>query len=1072
MNKIFKILSLAACVLSCVLSFAQSDMTVRGKITDKNGEPVIGATVMLSGQESSVGAISDIDGNYVINVPSKSWDTAVLTVSCLSYATQEKKIEGQHVVNFVLRDDAQHLDEVVVIGYGAMRRSDLTGSVTSVKIEENDADRVSSFDELLKGKAAGVSIVSTNASPDASVSIRVRGTTSLNGSNEPLYVIDGVIMSDPQNVSMGVDADEEVNALFGINPRDIASIEILKDASATAIYGAAGANGVVLITTKSANRDRPTITFRAGIDISNQYKQIEMLDFDQWREYVKALGNECNVLYEMYPEDYKDPALAGKFKLDENGEKILTVKPVNWQDFLLRTSVSQRYYLSINGRTKPLNYSFSIGYNKKEGIVIFTGAEQYTMRLNVTRKIFRNFSVGTRTNVAYISSFMTQGLSTTNLEGSSSMMRSMMISRPYMSKTLEEEIDDLDGDPTARATPARWISDFKSLRTEFRVTPYVFAEWAITDWLQFKTSFGADYRLSERTKWKGSTINNGTNGSIASVSGSDTYKWTFDNTFNASKKIDNHRINATLGMSTSRSKSAADVVSAWNIAEHKAKYHSINSGLNSRLRYSESATSKHSYFARAMYNYDDRYLVTATYRLDGSSNFSKANRYASFPSFALAWRLSEEPWLNADWLSMAKLRVGWGQVGNSGVSPYQIYPTFGAVQYPDHTPGNDAEYIVGVVPTNIANPGLKWETTRQWNGGLDLGFFDGRLALTVDLYDKFTFDLLQQKMISGTSGFTTTWVNDGSIRNQGLEISVDATPVAYGDFEWNVSGQISFNRNSIASLGMSDGGGEIFLAPGHKRQCNYFEGATVGSSNYMQSTANIFIEGFPVGLFYGYKTNGIVQTGERGYTLEEGVYSGPGSIKYCDLNGNGYIESGDRTIIGNPNPDFTYGFSTMFRWRGLTFSAAFEGSYGNDLINANLPQESDVRKRTKGISQTNIRKEYFYNAWTPEKPNNKYPALDSYSVDEIRLFTDRYVEDASYLRISNVSLNYEVPLPLNKFLKGLSVGISGNNLYVFTKYSGWDPDVNSYGKNLQKVGIDIGSYPTARTYSFDLRLTF
>ena len=296
--------------------------------------------------------------------------------------------------------------------------------------------------------------------------------------------------------------------------------------------------------------------------------------------------------------------------------------------------------------------------------------------------------------------------------------------------------------------------------------------------------------------------------------------------------------------------------------------------------------------------------------------------------------------------------------------------------------------------------------------------------------------------------------------------------MAYGDFEWNVSGQISFNRNSIASLGMSDGGGEIYLAPGHKRQCNYFEGATIGTSNYMQSTANIFIEGFPVGLFYGYKTNGIVQTGERGYTLEEGVYSGPGSIKYCDLNGNGYIESGDRTIIGNPNPDFTYGFSTMFRWRGLTFSASFEGSYGNDLINANLAQESSVLKRSKGISQTNIRKEYFYNAWTPEKPNNKYPALNACSADEIRLFTDRFVEDASYLRISNVSLNYEVPLPLNKFLKGLSVGISGNNLYVFTKYSGWDPDVNSYGKNLQKVGIDMGSYPTARTYSFDLRFTF
>ena len=1078
MNKILKIFALTVCVLSGYMAYAQSAMTVSGKVTDLDGQPIIGAAVMVTGQKAA-GTVTDIYGNYTIKIPASAGDKASLTVSCLSYETQKKAVAGKGVINFTLEDDAEHLDEVVVVGYGAMRRSDLTGSVTSVKINDDDAGRATSLDELLKGKAAGVSVVSSSAGPDAAVSIRVRGNTSLNGSNEPLYVVDGVIMSSPENPEMfskgnSRGSDEAVNAMMGINPQDIASMEILKDASATAIFGAAGANGVVLITTKSANRDKPTINFSAGVDIAQRYKEIEMLDFEEWKEYVVALGNNYDHIYKKYPSDYSVEELQGQFKLDENGEKILNVKPVNWQDYLTRTSVSQRYYLSITGRPKTMNYSFSMGYNRKEGIVKQTNAEQYTMRLNATKHIFKNFSVGTKTNLAYISSSMSQGMSTTALDGASSMMRSMIVSRPYMNTSMAAEIDDLDESINVGATPARWLNDFQSLRKEFRITPHIFLDWKIADWLEFKSSVGGDYRLMERTKWKGHTLNTGY-GSMGSGSSQDTYRWNWDNTLNFNKKIKKHTINATVGMTTGRSKSAYDVIEGWNIPEHKSQHHGLNASVNTRQAYSETAYSENSYFARAMYNYGDRYLVTATYRIDGSSKFAGKNKYASFPSAAFAWRFSEEPWLkNANWLSMGKIRVGWGQVGNSGVSPYQIYPAFGNIQYPDHTTGNDAEYIVGINPTNIANSSLKWETTRQWNAGIDLGFFDGRIALTVDVYDKLTYDLLQKKAISGASGYTSTWVNDGSIRNRGLEISLDVTPIATGDFEWNVAGQISFNRNTIVSLGASDGGGEIFLSPDNKQKVNYFEGASIGTSNYMQSTANIFIEGMPMGLFYGYKTDGIVQEGETGPGTDSKNRPtlGPGSIKYCDLNGSGIVDSADRTILGDPNPDFIYGFSTTFRWKNLTLSASFDGSYGNDLVNANLAQESDTRKQSTGSSQYNIRKEYFYNAWTPENPSNKYPALNGFTLDEIRLFTDRWVEDASFLRVSNVSLSYDIPLPKNKFMRNMSVGVSGRNLYVFTKYSGWDSEVNSYGNNMQKVGIDVGSYPTARTYSFDLKFTF
>ena len=1063
MKSLFKIFALTVCVLSGYASYAQSAFTVSGTVKDKAGQPVIGAAVMVEGF-ASAGAITDADGKYSVKIPVEAGEKASLTASFLSYETQTVPVKGRAVIDFVLEEDSELLEEVVVVGYGAMRRSDLTGSVASVKINDDDAGKAQSLDELLKGRAAGVTVLGSSAAPDASVSVRVRGVTSLNGSNEPLYVVDGVIMSSPSNPEMftqgnaNAGTDEDVNAMMGINPQDIASMEILKDASATAIYGSAGANGVVLITTKTATRDRPTIKFSAGVDVSHAYKEIEMLSLDEYASFLSDMGSSLSKIYTN--------------TADRTG---LKVKPINWQDYLMRNAVSQRYYLSVSGRPKTLSYNFSVGYNKKDGIVRQTGAEQYTLRLNVNKTLFKKLTIGTKTNLAYISSSMTQGMSTTRLDAASSMMRSMLVSRPYMALDPEAELEEESGDDydEFRSTPARWLSDFNSLRKEYRITPYIFAQWKIFKWLEFKSSFGGDYRLRERTKWKGMTVNNGAEGSISAISSQDTYSWNWDNTLNFNKKIRKHRISATLGTATSRSMSSTDVVEGWHIPQYKAQHHNINTAVNTRLAYSESAVSSHSYFARAMYNYADRYLLTATCRVDGSSKFSKANRYSVFPSFAFAWRLSEERWFKVDWVSMAKLRLGWGQVGNSGVAAYQIYSTYSTKYYPDHTAGNDAEYVVGLVPNNIANPNLKWETTRQWNAGLDLGFWDGRLALTVDVYDKYTYDLLQKKAVSTSSGFSSIWVNDGSIRNRGLEITVDATPVSIGDFEWNIAGNISFNRNSIVSLGSTGDGGKIYLTPDKEQNCKYYYGSKIGNGNFLNSIVNIFIEGQPIGLFYGYKTDGIIQTGDPEAVripYAAGKTASEGSIKYCDLNGNGYLDEGDRTIIGDPNPDFTYGFSTSFSWKGLSLSASFDGSYGNDMTNANLVQETKIV--SSNSSYSNIRREAYFNAWTPEKPSNYWPRLKGMQTDELKFMTDRWVEDASFLRISNISLSYMIPLPKNKIVRSMSVGVSGRNLYVFTKYSGWDPEVSSYGNSMQRIGVDLGSYPTARTYCFDLKFTF
>lgn len=1066
MKNLFKIFVLTVCVLSGFISYAQSSMTVNGTVKDASGQPIIGAVVMVDGFKSA-GTVTDLDGKYKVVIPAAAGEKASLTFSYLSYVSQTVKVNGRNIIDVILEEDAELLEEVVVVGYGAMRRSDLTGSVTSVKIDDEEAGKATTLDELLKGKAAGVQVLSSSASPDASVSVRVRGITSLNGSNEPLYVVDGVIMSVPASTTMFTaglgtsGSDEDVNAMMGINPQDIASMEILKDASATAIYGSAGANGVVLITTKNANSDRPTIRFNAGVDMSRMYKHIDMLDLDEYVTFIETMGGKgANTTLKRIYAGYVDPENRG----------TLNVDPVDWQDFMTRSAISQRYYLSISGRPKTISYNFSVGYQKKDGIVKQTGAEQYTIRLNVTKEISKKFKVGTKLNLAHVSSSMTQGMSTTRLDAASSMMRSMLVSRPFMGLGGELEADDEDDYDEFRSTPARWLGDFNSLRKEYRVTPHVFAEWKIAKWLVFKSAFGGDYRLQERTKWKGWSINNGTDGSVSSVSSSNTYRWNWDNTLNFNKKIRKHRINATLGMATSLSKNSIDVIEGWNIPEYKAQHHNINAAVNTRMAYTESAVSENSFFARAMYNYADRYLLTATYRIDGSSKFLKANRYSVFPSFALAWRLSEEPWFKADWVSMAKLRIGWGQVGNSGVSAYQVYSTYATNHYPDHADGNDAEYVVGFVPNNIANPDLKWETTRQWNAGLDLGFWDGRLAITLDLYDKDTYDLLQKKTVTTSSGFSSVWVNDGRIRNRGIELAVEATPLIIGDFEWNISGNISFNRNSITSLGASGTGGELYLSPENKQNCSYYYGKKIGSSNYLNSVVNIFIEGQPIGLFYGYKTDGIIPEGQQGpgFSLDKPL--GEGQIKYRDINGDGFLSDLDKTVVGNPNPDFIYGLSTSFSWKGLSLSASIDGSYGNDIVNANLIQETKTVYNTGSYS--NIRREAFTQAWTPENQNTKYPRLDGMTVEELKLMTDRWVEDASYLRLSSVSLSYRLPVPKNKVIRDVTLGVSGRNLYVFSKYSGWDPEVSSYGNSMERIGVDLGSYPTARTYSFDLKFTF
>lgn len=1066
MKEIFNILAM---MLLSISMFAQN-MVITGRVTDKEGNPLPDAAVMLSGS-ASVATLTDINGYYRLAVPDAT--EARLTVSMISFKAAEQAISGRTRIDFILEDDNEFLDEVVVVGYGAMKRSDLTGSVASVSIDESEAAQSSSIDQLLQGKAAGVQVISNSAAPDAEVNIRIRGMSSLTGSSEPLYVVDGVILSGSNSSSMlsygsdNSDANEASNALMGLNPRDIASIEILKDASATAIYGSEGANGVVLITTKMANSAKPRISFSAGVDYVTIYKRFPTLTFDEYVEYLEAnTGNSAsqNILDRIY-DGYESPENRG----------VLKVTPVDWQDYSLQNTFRQRYFFTISGSPKTLSYTFSLGYNKNDGIVRTTGSNQLTMRLNLEKAILKKLKVGAKLNFSNIDSKGQQGANGGRQFASGSMMRSLLVSKPYYTGNLDdydeadEDWDTIDED--SKSTPNRWIKDSYNNRFEYRFTPNIYLKWDISKALNLKVTAGADYRMTQRTKWKGASVNRTAGGATASINNDEALRWNADALLNYSRTLGRgHHLSGTLGVTYTSNFSASQSMLGYNIKHYELKSDTINSATNTAFAYSESLSSTLSAFLRAIYNYKDRYVLTGTVRTDGSSRFKGRNKFAWFPSFAAAWRINQEPWFSVKQISMAKIRIGWGQVGNAGVSPYQTYVTYSSNKYPSHDPSGDSGYTVGIIPANIANPNLKWETTRQWNLGIDIGLWKGRLSLSLDMYDKLTHDLLNRKNIAITSGFTSMWVNQGVISNKGLELTLSAVPVKVKDFEWAIDGNISFNRNRIINIGTDSEGDGIYMYDDQLTKCNYYLGAQLGNGRYFAKCVNIFAEGEPIGLFYGIKTDGIVQEGETGpgFSAGESNLKGPGSIRYCDLNGNGFIDDDDRTIIGDPNPDFTFGFSTDITWKNLSFSVAFNGSYGNDICNSNLNQLLD----TGYTGLYNIHRDAFYNAWTPQHPERKLPGLGKYvSNADSQWFSSINVEDGSYLRLAKVALSYEIPFK-KKFIRNISIGVSANNVYVWTKYSGWDPDVNSFGSNMQRIGIDNGSYPSSRLFCLDLKFNF
>lgn len=1036
---------------------AQDVRSITGTVRDTKDAPIAGAFIIIEGV-SGVGAATDADGMYELKVPSGTTDTRLI-VSCMGYVSKTVAAGNRDRIDFVLEEDSKLLEEVVVVGYGTMRKSDLTGALTSVKIDEGTAARSATLDRLLAGNAAGVQVVANNASPDAGVSIRIRGNGSFNGSNEPLYVVDGIIINGSSQsvttISRGADStgsDEATNGLSGINPQDIESVEILKDASATAIYGSQGANGVVLITTKSAKTEKTTVQASFGVDVATRYKTIDMLSFDEYIEYADALHAAGGVT-----ETQMKSLLVRIWQNPDSREGRL-VSPINWQDYMMRTAVNERGYFSVSGRPKDISYRMSFGYNNRQGIVKNTDVGQYTMKINLFKQFGRRFKTGTSISLGYVKSNLTQGAVTSRIASSSSIMRSMLMTRPFIT---DAELDD-EGEV---AGPDKWLNDFVNRKSQYRIIPSIYGEYKITNWLSFKSTFGGEWSASEYSKFKSIRIST-TTGNISAVAHSEWSRFNWDNMFLFDKKFGAHGISGTAGITTSRSASSTQTVQGWGTGEYKGQENTINANPNADQTYYAESSSLMSFLGRASYSYDSRYILTGTFRADGSSKFKGSNKWCFFPSFAFAWNINREPWYTATrMLTEAKLRLGWGRVGNQAIANYQTMSPYSNWRIGDPSEGG-AGYEVGIGPSIISNADLRWETTEQYNAGIDLSFLYGRVRFGADFYHKMTKDLLQQKTIALSSGFTSMYMNQGSVRNMGFELTIEATAVSTRNFSWSLNGNISVNKNRIMRIGNLGENGDIWIAPGQKRSVNYFYGAPMTSSGTNMGALNIFIEGQPMGLFYAFRTDGIVQSGETGPGFSPGETVGEGCIKYVDVNGNGYIDDLDRTIIGDPNPDFTYGFGTTLTWKRLSMTANFAGSYGNDVYNLNNNSEF----KTNQLNY-NVRRRAVKDAWSPENPGGRYPALGKTSATDTR-YLDICIEDGSFLRLSDLSVGYDIPLGKAKYIKGLNVSLAATNLFVISGYSGWDPEVSSFGSSTRRMGIDSNSYPSARTFSIDLKFMF
>ncbi len=1057
----------------------QQSKKITGTVVDSQG-PIIGASVVVKG--TSNGIATDFDGNFTLNVNQGQ----TLVISYIGYLTKEVKIDGRSHYDITLSEDNALLDEVVVVGYGTMKKSDLAGASATMDEKAIKGANITNIDQSFQGRVTGVTAVQTSGAPGSSSSIRVRGQATINAGAEPLYVIDGVIVQSTGNSgasyglgdALGNGSVSTVSPLSTINPADIVSMEILKDASATAIYGAQGANGVVLITTKRGKAGEAKFTYDGSVSISRQNKRLDLLNLREFAEFYNDMAAQGEI--SQPDETYSDPSILGK--------------GTNWQDAIFRTAWQHQHQVSAQGGTDAIKYYISGGFMNQQGTIIGSNFKRFSTRVNLDAQLKKWLKLGL--NVSFTSTNEDLKLADSD-EG---------IINYSLTTPPDIQIYDVDGNyshvskegftspnPIALAMMDQILLDRKKLNGSVfaDITPIKHLTWHAEVGFDIGSSKGETYE----PKVNLGTWSRGTNQSRVQKN-SNTY-WALKNYVTYSNTFGKHSISAMVGQEAWESKYDYASVFNTNLPNDLVHNPALGSG-DPQIGYGFGSSSMASFFTRETYNFDDRYLATYTYRYDGSSNFGPNKRWAGFHSLAAAWRFTNEKFMkNVKWLSNGKLRIGWGQTGNSNIGGYRWGSAMSVM-----ATGLGTSYR----PANLKNLDIKWETQEQWNIGLDLGFFNGRVNLTVDWYKKMSKDMLMQltlPSIMGTSGngssaLAAPYGNYGDIENTGLEIALNTRPIETKNFTWQSDFQISFNKNKLKSLS----GSTALL--GYGQWTDVVTRSTPGESLYN---------------FYGYEVEGVYQSFEdllnspvntlqqnNPYTVTENAdgtktyawstdptkYNPKnttyvGDIKYKDVNGDGIIDENDKTNIGSPLPDFTFGWNNTFTYKNFDLNIFINGSVGNKvgnymkmkLTHMNSPwsnQLVDVKNRTRLQPANGVYSDYWYNdisnvvttgvSGTPRAAINDPNDNDAWS--------SRYIENGSYLRLKALTLGYTFDQKLIRKwgLTNLRLTFNITNLFTITGYDGYDPEIGVSTASNNVYGLDNGRYPSPTTYTLGMNVSF
>lgn len=1044
------------------VTVAMAQVLVRGTVVDQTGESVIGASIQVKG--TTQGTITDIDGKFSLGVPDKK---SVIVVSFIGYATKELQVDTSKPMSIVLEEDTKVLDEVVVVGYQEVRKKDLTGSVAKADMNELLNTPVGSFDQTLGGRIAGVNVSSSEGTPGGTMNIVIRGNNSLTQDNSPLYVIDGFPVEDAAIAST-------------INPSDIESLDILKDASATAIYGARGANGVVIITTKKGKVGKAQITYDGSVTMHHVTRTIPMMDA---YEFVKLQA-------ETYPASIANST--GGYLMEYQGkpwtlDDYRDIFQYDWQDEILRTALQHNHNIRLTGGTEGVRYNASVSYYNQDGILLNSGYERFQARANTVIKRDK-LDINLTTN--YSRSIQTGSTpSETSYSGMNNLFYSVWGYRPvtYPNKSMESLLNDVMDEAIDSSNDYRF-NPIRSLKEEYRkyyinnlqLNGYVSYEFI--KGLKLKVSGGYTYDARKNDQFNNSNTRYGgptsTDKVNAQIIRNERLTWLNENTLTYQTNIKKkHFFNSLVGITFQNSDYEYYSLKSTHIPNESLGMAGMADGTLSSSSSLKSSWSMMSYLARLNYNYKSKYYATASFRADGSSKFSKKHRYGYFPSGSLAWNFMEEEFMAPikKVVGAGKLRMSWGLTGNNRIGEYDYYALLqmlkekqgdyisnGSIPSGVYPFDNDMS-SVGMVPVSLPNEDLKWETTEQWNVGLDLSFFNERLNFTADVYRKTTRDLLLEASLPLVSGYYSATKNIGKVRNDGLELSLSTVNVQTKDFTWTSDFNIAFNKNEVLELAEN----QLSLTT-----------AARFDQNYNSQPSYIAKVGLPMGMMYGYiyegtyKYDDFVKSGNS-YTLKDNVpyfsseaNTQPGMPKYKDVNGDGIIDTNDRTIIGRGLPIHTGGFTNSFTYKGFDLSVFFQWSYGNDIMNANRLFFENAGGK-KDLNQFAS----YANRWTPENPESDIPAATKSASNNV--ISSRIIEDGSYLRLKTVTLGYTFPKTLiaKAKLSNARVYVAAQNLWTWTSYSGYDPEVSVRNSALTP-GLDFSSYPRAFTLSFGVNLGF